>query len=462
MKQRRRDGSAVRSVLAGMVVDRTVCSRIAGQWTPPGLFDAPWANLVGGWCVEHLREYGEPPNGRLRSLFANWVADADPPKETVEGVEKFLRAADEERERSEQTNSDFVLDQAGRHFNEVRLKQAMERAEELRDVGRVDEARAELTGITRVQLGVGCTIKLGLDYDAVRQAYDEDRKRPLVSYPGMIQGFIGRWFVRDSLFAFMAPDKSGKSVYLMDAAHRAARNRHRVAFFDCGDNSQDQVIRRFGARAALMPSEENYKKRVKVPLTVNGDGEVECEFRTFDSPASPQRAWRAIRRATRGVDRLRVECHPNSSFSVIDLEAKLSEWEMEDGWTPDVLVVDYADILAPPPGVRETLDQIDDTWKRLRRLSQERHCLVLTATQASAAAYSDKAGVLKKQHFSGRKTKLAHVNGMIGINVNDQSRQTGVTWLNWIVRREGRYSENRQVPVAGCWPWYSPIVRVPE
>ncbi len=466
MKANRVNGSEMRSVLAGMVVDRTVCSRIASQWpnNGGGLFDVPWANLVGGWCVEHLRKFGDVPNGQLRTLYNEWAATTKAPEETVRGVERFLQLADEERSKADRVNSDFVLDRANRYFNSVRMKEALSNAEELLEIGKVDEAQGVLLGLSRVELASTSTVRVVSDWDAWRKAFDEDRERPLVSYPGELQEFLGRWMQRDALIGFMAPDKTGKSVFLLDLAVRAVRNRCRVMYFDTGDNSQDQVMRRLGSRVARHPGRENFEPSVDVPVSLvkgeEGKYEVETKLKKFKRAVTVSAAYRAMGKISRGKDRMRVVCYPNGTASVADLSSKLCDMEQEDGWSPDVVVVDYADILAAPPGVKDTLDQIDETWKQLRRLSQERHCLVVTATQASAAAYNDKATVLRKQHFSGRKTKLAHVNGMIGINVSNEDRQMGITRLNWIVRREGRYQETDQMVVAGCWAWYNPVIKV--
>ena len=461
MKVRRRDGSDARAVLAGMVLDRTVCSRIAGQWPKHGgLFDAPWANLVGGWCVEHLRKYGEPPNGQLRRLYEEWASTTETNEETIKGVEQFLQLVDREHEQASPVNSNFLLDQADRYFNSVRLKEGLSHAEDLLQLGRVKDAEEAVASIRRIELASTRMIKAYDDSEAFRKAWESLERKALIQYPGAMHDFLGRWLQRDSLIGFMAPDKTGKSVFLLDLTVRAVRNRCRVAYFDVGDNTQEQVMRRLGSRVARHPMPDNFRRDVYVPISVDEDGEVECRLSKFDRPLGWRAAFGAIKKICRGVDRLRVMCHPNGTASVATISAELSDWEREEGWVPDVVVIDYADILAPPPGVRETLDQIDETWKQLRRLSQERHCLVVTATQASAAAYGDKAKVLRKQHFSGRKTKLAHVNGMVGINVSDSDRQAGITRLNWIVRREGKYTENEQMIVAGCWAWYDPVVRV--
>ena len=83
MKTTRYDGNDLRRVLAGMVTDRIVCSRIASQWQQGGLFDSDWANMVGGWCVKHLRKYDSPPDGRLRDIYEAWAGRSTPAGSTA-------------------------------------------------------------------------------------------------------------------------------------------------------------------------------------------------------------------------------------------------------------------------------------------------------------------------------------------------------------------------------------------
>ena len=54
---------------------------------------------------------------------------------------------------------------------------------------------------------------------------------------------------------------------------------------------------------------------------------------------------------------------------------------------PDVIIVDYADILAPEDTRQsEKRHQVDETWKALRRLSQEWHALVIWVVLSVVAA----------------------------------------------------------------------------
>jgi hypothetical protein len=267
--------------------------------------------------------------------------------------------------------------------------------------------------------------------------------------------FFGDALSRDTLIAFMGPDKTGKSFWLLDLAFRGVKSRRRVALFEVGDLLQDEVLLRLGTRAAWMPL---YPTTVKIPRKMDLEAMVVAEYESVDYKEQLEagEAYKAFRRVCRERDIFRLSCHSNGTINVDGIRSILCDWQRE-GWEADVVVVDYADILAPPKGFRETLDQTDETWKQLRRLSQDLHCLVITASQSSALAYSGTA-TLGRKHFSGRKTKLAHVNGMVGINYNDGDRDAGVMRLNWVVRRNSDYRENRVVTVAGCLALACPAI----
>jgi len=117
--------------------------------------------------------------------------------------------------------------------------------------------------------------------------------------------------------------------------------------------------------------------------------------------------------------------------------------------------IDYADILAAPAGRLEIRDQINTTWKQLRALSQSRHCLVATASQANAASYGAKS--LSMRNFSEDKRKLSHVTDCFGLNATEDEAELGVQRLNRIVGRSQRRS-SKQVTVASCLEIGDPAV----
>ena len=255
------------------------------------------------------------------------------------------------------------------------------------------------------------------------------------------------------------------SFFLLDMAIRAVQQGKRVAYFEVGDMSQTQVMMRLIQRLSARPKKQ---KVIKIPERIEFDkkfnADVSFYCKDIKTPLSADAAVKKLARFGKSLDDafgsdvhglLRLSCHPSGSMSVIGIESRLDAWERA-GWLPDIVVIDYADILAPIDGRQEKRYQVDETWKRLRGLSQKRHICVITASQADAASYRVKT--LDKSNFSESKTKLAHVNAFIGINALADEKEKQLRRLNFIVRREEAYSEQECLYVAGCLAIGNPMM----
>ena len=131
MKLSRYDGSQLRKILIGMVTDKVVCSRISSQWKQEdSIFDHPWAETVGRWCIHHLEKYGEPPNGSIEQIFANWAKTNNPNEDLVDNIEGFLQHLSAEYSEDEPHQSEFVLDIASEYFNRTRVRRTIEEAQD--------------------------------------------------------------------------------------------------------------------------------------------------------------------------------------------------------------------------------------------------------------------------------------------------------------------------------------------
>lgn len=458
MKITKYEASELRLVLAGMVTDAHVLATVAPRWRDDvGLFDNRWANLIGGWAVAWYSQYNTAPGGNIEDVFDRWCAEGKRDDETVQLAEKFLRyLSDDYMERPvADRNTQYIIDRAGGYFEKCALKRLNEEIAEKLTTGDTGGIKKLITEFSPPNIGAGGFIEFG-DQDAIRTAFEHEDEC-LVKYPGPLGEFLGSEFCRDGLISFMAPEKRGKTWWLIDLAWRAMCQRRRVAFFQVGDMSQNQTLRRMGVRAARRPM---VAKTVHIPTALYAGGEVDREERVFDRALSWKDAWAG---ATRVIEQkikskesfLRLSTHPNSSISAMGIRGLLLDWARL-GWCADVVVIDYADILAPPVGTADTRDQINGTWKALRRISQEFHCLVVTATQADAASYAQET--LTRSNFSEDKRKLAHVTGMLGINQTEDEKEVGIMRLNWLARREAHYTESAVCWCAGCLDIGYPVI----
>lgn len=446
MIRRRYDPTKANKILVGMIMSREVCSKIAPRWTDDGLFDSPVENIIATMVVGYFRRYNTVPNGQMVSLFESWSKETVADESVVSSVEKFLVDLNE-RAKSFDDPPEYILDIAGRHFNKIAMDRAVEAARmDLRD-WRVEEAQERFARFRPVNLGVEAYYShAGDDFSIWEEALSHENVRPLVGYREALQEFLGDAFQRGTLHAFMAPDKTGKTTWLIDLAYRAVRERNKVAFFDTGDSNLRRFTARLAARTLRKPARLT---ECSIPVGWDDDGTLELRS-DFLGPADPIDSWREFQKISKNEKSMRSQFYPSSSVSVDDLDAILEIWDLSEDWRPDVVIIDYADILAPPKGFRDSIDQIDETWKRLKRMSQQRHCLVVTATQSASTAYRKDEYLLGRGDFSGRKTKLAHVDGMLGINVSSEEKDCGAARINWIVRRDKAVSDRDFVRVAGC------------
>lgn len=445
-----------------MIVDNTVLARISAKWDKRGMFKTRWANLVAQWCVDFHLRYDKAPKANIEPLYESW-ADGATDKNEIKLVEKFLAGLEDEYDGlAEDSNSDYITDIAGSYFNQVRIENLLERTEGHLQSGRVSEANQCVNDFHQIELGVGEGINLLDDRKAINEAFESKRK-PLVKYPGALGKFFDSALERDAFIAFMAPEKRGKSFWLLDVAYRAVLQNRKVAYFEAGDNSQHQVTRRLMARVSKTPIKRSL---VNYPLTIDRDEDdkiatVNFKRKRFRKGLDKNTAWKACQKLKKSKLKtkqslLKLSCHANSTLSVRSIRNILRNWERE-GWSPDVIVIDYADILNMDSSVFEGRDRINETWKQLRSLSQTLHCLVLTATQADAASY--KATVIDRSHFSEDKRKLSHVTGIVGINASPEEKEQGIMRLNWVVLRESEFSEGDCVHVATCLSLSNPSVK---
>lgn len=467
MKIVKKDGTRERAVLIGMVVHDQVLARIADKWDKKdGFFKTPWANLIAGWCVDFHNNYGKAPRANIEPVYQSWADDHKADPDTVKLVEKFLGDLSGEYKRlKKEINPDYTVDLAAKHFNDVRLRRLKDAIDGDLELGKQDEAFKRIARFDKVDVGSDAHVDVLQDVTANKIAISEHRE-PLVKYPGALGEFFGDELERDAFVAFMAPMKRGKTFWLMDLAWRGMLQRRRVAFFEVGDLSQAQALRRFNIRAAgrpLKPTKPDKPVAVPKLLTIDGsEASVEMDYRHYQGYLTDEDARKARERVmlekVKSKDSfLRLSTHPTKSVTVGGVRAVIDRWVRVEGWVPDVVCIDYADILAPAPGYSESRDAVNASWAALRRMSQELHCLVVTATQTKASSFT--ADMLDMEHFAEDNRKFAHVTAMYGINQSKTDKQNQVQRLNAVVVRESEFHVKNQVFVAGCLGLANPAVK---
>ena len=451
------DGSGDRAFVTQAITSAFFLSRLSPHWQKEGLLKAQWANIVAGWCIKHYQKYAEAPGKSIETIFANW-AKKNSEEAVKRQVSRFLSSLSEEYDQQGVKDSKVALDEAERHLNEAALDRLREKLASCLRKGETAGALEAQQNFKKIDLSVPPALDVLRDEGLQRKALD-DRQNVLIRYPGVAGEFFGDELAEDSFVAFLAPIKSFKSQMALDIAWRAMRQHRNVAYFQIGDLSTNQVMRRFHKRAAYRPIKAcsfDYPLGIIAPAKADGMPVIDTENRVFDTSITWKEAAKAFARvASKTKGGLWLSRHPTMSISITGIKGILEDWDQQ-GIVCPVVVIDYMENLAPSRGKKNPLDEIEETWALGRQLSEVRKCLVVTFSQSNKEGY--KTWVLTRSNFSGNKLKLAHVTSFIGINCTDEERAMNAMRLNFVVRREEKYTETKCLYCAQCLDVSSPIV----
>lgn len=461
MKVVKRSGSEARKVLLRMVADTRVIGPVAAMWDDElGLFGSRPENLIAGWSVKHYKKFGKAPGKHIANYFDRW-AEKQKDESVSEFVGTFLQSLSDEYKKGPSLSSQIALDSAAHVFDRVRLERLRDQLGAATDKGDIEKGWEAISKARRTEVATTGWIEPFKGGAVIRNALLNVGKT-LITWP---QDAMNRFFdailARDEFVVFMAPEKRGKSFWIQELAYQGLINRRNVAFFEVGDQSQRQLLRRFAARAASQPFKRDDVVRVPIEMAAADEEKVfpnvVHEERHFPRPMSPAQAELAMKLFGKqyGRERFRLVVRPNSSINILGVESILNDWK-RDGWVPDILCIDYLDILAPIEGRYDTRDQINATWKACRALSQKFHCLLVGGTQADADSYD--SDTMDMSNFSEDKRKNAHVTGTIGICQTQPEKDAGLYRLNWPNARDLEFSSSTHVYCASCLPFANPCV----
>ena len=137
--------------------------------------------------------------------------------------------------------------------------------------------------------------------------------------------------------------------------------------------------------------------------------------------------------AAPGETRLRLSVHASGGLNTVSLNAQLVQWQIQ-GWIPDVVIVDYADLLGRIPGIESKWESVEETWRQLRAISQQWHICLITATQASRTGYGKE--LLDMDDFNGSRTQNDNVTALYSINQTEAESLLGVQRIQAIANRD--------------------------
>lgn len=497
-----------RKIITGLIVSTEFLQGIRQIWTPQ-LLQSGASKRIARWCIEYYDTHKKAPGKDIETIFLVKVKQEKIPKDVAEEIETDILPGLSEEYSSQHFNFAYLIDQTTKYLSERHLENFAKSIQLLLEQGELLEAEKLAHDYKTIIKTTSGTLDLSdpIVLEKIEKIFTHEAQ-PVVTFPGALGTLWNNEMVRGGFVAFMASEKRGKSYLLLEVAIRASKQGAQVAFFQAGDMSEGQQLKRICTYKTKQPFSplKDLKKFIPVKDCIyNQDDscnkkERECDHGIFTEKDILQmnekirkkitmeflqkkfkenpdykpcynclewkdKPWGAVwikainpkqltyidgQTAIKKffVDRgrkFKLSSHANNTLSVKEIEALIELWEKQDGFSPDVIVVDYADILVSD--VKEFRHSQNDIWKSLRGLSQKRHCLVITATQADAKSYEQER--LTLSNFSEDKRKYAHVTAMYGLNQDPHGREKelGVLRINELVVRDSEFYTSTEVHV---------------
>lgn len=495
-----------RKIVIGMIVSTDFLASIQSIWNPDYV-ESESASTIATWCMDHFKKYKEAPKQEIQDVFARAKRNGLN-QHKADYITEVLASLSDEYDRSHQFNVQHLLDQTEEYFKERNLTMLAEDVMAEIENKNLEEAERCILDHNKVELIQAVGIDPIKDMDAIDRAF-EHKSTPLFTFPGALGTLLNDQLHRGSFLAFMGPEKRGKTWLLMMLYMQALKSRCKVAFFQAGDLEEEDFTMRLMCaltrkrpqakfcKARLIPTldcahnqlnqcdmeeracdfgvmdEEQYKqletltrndykqlyeendqlnyKPCKYCRNMNnGRFKGALWYREIEevSPLTKEEAKKKALRYSKKIKDTKVATYANSTLTIAQIQHQLKLWEEQSNWVPDVIIIDYADILAPEDSRKEHRQQQNDTWKAGRSLSQTSHTLTVTVTQSDSGSYGRKN--LGLANFSETKAKYAHVNGMYVMNQTDIEKAKGILRIGALLVREDESDGWKQAKVLQC------------
>ena len=472
------DNTIEHQITTAMIISNRFASEVNAVFNPEYIRNT-FSRIICVWCTDYFNKYKEAPGLHIKDIYMV-EKDSGMAKADAELIGDFLKKLSDQYSEGQGVNADYIRDRAFEYFRKRELEIRIEQAQKFLLVGKVEEAGEAFAKYKKIAYQTSGWFN-PFDHKEMLEVFI-DNDEGVFRYPGALGRVVGP-IERDWFVAILAPFKKGKSFFLQETAVCAVFQGLRVIFISLEmkkKNLKERFYKRltaFGSRTGedvfLIPvfdcehnqdgSCTNPKRTNKLPL-VDGDGiipsyDVNNLYRVctycrehmipdyrmtiwYETVEAPQFSLKDVRHHLDGTliqygDMIRFISYPRFLAGIDDIRRDLQILEQHEGFIPDIIIIDYADILKMGKG--EKRNEIDDVWKRLASMAAERHCIVFTASQGTRGSIykSD----MSQDDLAEWIGKLGHVDIFMGLNQSPKEKENKIIRVNVLVHRHKEADE---------------------
>lgn len=427
MKRERLNTLNEKDIIYQLIVSDKFCREIVPVLNPKFL-EVSYIKIVAIWIKDYFQKFKEAPKKNIIKLYRSHI-DELKDESLQENILTFIEKLDKDYDSIKVSNEDFVIQNAIKYLKVRSLKNFSEDIDSYIASGDIEKAENCVTKFRKVEIASGEGVSLLEDSDIITESFTEEQDL-LFAYPGDFGRLIGD-IHREDFIAFLAPMKAGKTYQLVDFGIEGLKNNLKVAMWSLEMSRTNMIKRVWTALSGQITKDIE----IEVPYFEADGDKWRIEKKVVNKKASSvlevKKKQTSLKRLFRG-GAFRIYAEPAYSMTVESLENKLDDLAYE-GFYPDVIIIDYADIMAPSDK-NEYRQQIDGIWKRLRALAQKRKAVVVTASQTNRGAISRE---VEAEDVAEDVRKIAHVTSMVAISKTKYCKQNKLAIFSQMAIREG-------------------------
>jgi DNA replication protein DnaC len=407
------------------------------------LLKSAYARYVTEWCQEYYEHFKKAPEKDIQELYKRKKKSMRAEEEEEFGlVSEFLSVLSRQWEETNIHNVDYEIKKANEYVRIRKLELLKEQLEEALLEGDFIQGENALVGFKKVREAESTSVDVLKDTAKVKQAFSQEDEI-LFYMPGDLGIAMGP-FIRGDFVLLLGGPKSGKSFSLLAIAHRAALSGLRVLIVNM-EITEVQYTRRVWQTLTGLPRESTKVVYPRFIEDEDEEGKFRIDYETIPKPGvmsmSIEERQAFYRKNFRGGE-IKVENFVEGTSSFSDVVARMDNLKEYEDFEPDVIIWDYPDIMRHE--IKADLrHQIDDTYIKIRGLSQSRNILSVAVSQVEAGAwYKD----IKGKNANENKKKAAHIGKMFAINATPHEMEAGYVRVQSLYDRDHKRS-NQQVVV---------------
>jgi replicative DNA helicase len=423
------------------IFDKDVTNHLSAYVNPQN-FISDLSRFVCSTILDYYKKYQEAPGEHFGDILLENLQKV--PEEKIKIIIEYVHKLYEIF-----PNKEYVLNNLSRFIRYNNIIKGIIDGSKLVEAGKYPEAKQIITDAFQVCVP---TQEEGIDYliESNKRAEEAEIicKTQIDALDKLLYGFS-----RKELIVWLASTGIGKSWSMIHCAKVGMMQKLKVLYYTL-EMSPEWVATRVDMGLMGMGTKETV---ITLP---HMEGETYIVKNIFNHNKELEKKLQYIRSLG---GRLLIRGTPTGGLTLSKLKMDLDILEVTKNFIPDMIIVDYADLMQPETVYNQFRHNLAAIYTGLRQIALERNCVMITASQSNRASMG--AQTVSLQHFAEDIQKANISDVVLSLCQTDNEKALNKMRIyccknrNWVV---GFQIENWYSYIIGQFSLYSRLYEVVE